>query len=125
MVRARLEIVVATLVGVFFAGLVIGYIGPLILPKQTIYDKLHDAEIPYSKANWLGGHDLEYAEVVSQRESFRRFKSTYENMHNPDYSLPSWDTDVYVDDGWHVVWMKTIDTDTGDLWAIVFYVYDV
>lgn len=37
--------------------------------------------------------------------------------------LLSWGTDVYVDDAWHAVWIKTMDTDTGGVYHIGFYVY--
>ena len=113
---------VIILIGSFCGGLILGYMVPPLLPRETIYDKLSQANIQYSRTSWYDGK-LKYAEYVTHIRDFHQFQNIFEERQNPEYTLPSWISHAYLDASWNVLWIETINSDTAALEYIGFYVY--
>jgi hypothetical protein len=122
---------IAVLAAAFIAGLLVGYFGPQLVPQKTIYDKLNDAGISYTRATPSNGDSqfsshLEFAwferSVISQITSFPRFLNDYSEANTNRNAFDS--VNVFVDSGSRVVWIEEWrNNNPANITFLRFYIY--
>lgn len=103
-------------------GILIGYVIPYLQPRKTIYGKLQEANIQFSRETWYEG-DLKHAEYIQQIRNFESLERIFEEKQNPLYSEPTDVVEVCIDSSWNVLWIEVREGGTNSINYMGFYFY--
>jgi hypothetical protein len=111
----------AVFAGGFLAGVLIMYLAPSLLPKVTIYDRLREMGLSFSRLDF-STWSMQHATYLDQFDHLEWWKRAYDEKQAQKGTYDS--LHVYLDTGKNVVWFELwLDNEPLNLEYLGFYAY--